>query len=123
MTAKANVRVILNTEVKEIKGEKLVTTAVLSNTLTGEISEIPVNGVFVQVGESPNSQFANDTGIKLDDNGRIEIDIHQRTNLPGIYAAGDVTNHPVMQIGTAVGQGITAALDAYSYIKRPYYKK
>jgi thioredoxin reductase (NADPH) len=123
MAAKANVRVLLNTEVKEIKGEKLVTTAVLSNTITGEISEISVNGVFVQAGESPNSQLAKDAGVKLDDNGRIEIDIHQRTNLPGIYAAGDVTNHPVMQIGTAVGQGITAALDAYSYIKRPYYKK
>jgi thioredoxin reductase len=43
--------------------------------------------------------------------------------VPGVFAAGDVTNHPVKQVGTAVGQGITAALEAYGYIKRPYYKK
>jgi thioredoxin reductase len=41
----------------------------------------------------------------------------------GVYAAGDVTNHPVKQVGTAVGQGITAALEAYGYIRRPYYYK
>jgi thioredoxin reductase len=41
----------------------------------------------------------------------------------GVYAAGDVTNHPVKQIGTAVGQGITAALEAYGYIRRPYHYK
>jgi thioredoxin reductase (NADPH) len=123
IASKANVKVIWNTEVKEIKGEKLVSTAILSNTKTGEITELSVNGVFVQVGESPNSQFAATSGVKIDDNGRIEIDIHQRTNIPGVYGAGDVTNHPVMQIGTAVGQGITAALDAYSFIRRPYYQK
>ena len=43
--------------------------------------------------------------------------------MQGVYAAGDLTNHPVKQIGTAVGQGITAALEAYSYIKQPYYRK
>lgn len=123
MEAKPNIKILLNTEVKEIKGEKLVTAVVLSDAKTGELSEIPINGVFVQAGESPNSQLAQDAGVKIDDGGRIEIDIRQRTNLPGVYAAGDVTNHPVMQIGTAVGQGITAALDAYSYIRRPYYRK
>jgi len=84
---------------------------------------LAVNGVFVQIGESPNSQIAKEAGIKINDDGFIEIDINQRTNIPGVYGAGDVTNHPVMQIGTAVGQGITAALDAYSYIKQPYYRK
>jgi len=123
MAAKPNIKILLNTEVKEIKGEKLVTAVVLSDTQTGELREIPINGVFVQAGESPNSQIARDSGVKIADGGRIEIDIRQRTNLPGVYAAGDVTNHPVMQIGTAVGQGITSALDAYSYIKRPYYQK
>lgn len=123
MAAKSNIKILLNTEVKEIKGEKLVTAVVLSDAKTGELREIPINGVFVQAGESPNSQIAQDAGVKIGDDGRIEIDIRQRTNLPGVYAAGDVTNHPVMQIGTAVGQGITAALDAYSYIKRPYYQK
>ena len=123
LESKGNVKVFWNTEVKEIKGEKTVKTAVLYDTKTGETQELPVDGVFVQIGESPNSQLAQESGVEVEDEGSIKIDIHQRTNIPGVYAAGDVTNHPVRQIGTAVGQGITAALEAYGYIRRPYYRK
>jgi thioredoxin reductase (NADPH) len=123
LESKGNVKVIWNTEVKEIKGEKTVKTAVLYDTKTGETRELHVDGVFVQIGESPNSQLAQESGVEVEDEGSIKIDIHQRTNIPGVYAAGDVTNHPVRQIGTAVGQGITAALEAYGYIRRPYYRK
>jgi thioredoxin reductase len=66
---------------------------------------------------------ASESGVAVDEKGYIKIDILQRTNVPGVYAAGDVTNHPVKQVGTAVGQGITAALEAYGYIRRPYYRK
>ena len=121
--SKGNVKVYWNTEVKEIKGEKIVKTAVLYNTKTGETKELPVDGVFVQIGESPNSQLTKESGVEVEEEGSIKIDINQRTNIPGVYAAGDVTNHPVRQIGTAVGQGITAALQAYGYIRRPYYRK
>ena len=55
--------------------------------------------------------------------GNIITDERLRTNIPGVFAAGDVTNYPVRQIGTAVGQGITAALEAYGFIRRPYYRK
>ncbi len=123
LTSKGNVKVFWNTEIKEIKGEKTVKIAVLHNTKTQETQELPVDGVFVQIGESPNSQLAKASGIEVDAEDRIKIDIHQRTNISGVYAAGDVTNHPVKQIGVAVGQGITAALEAYAYIKRPYYRK
>lgn len=57
----------------------------------------------------------------MDERGYIKVDIRQRTNIPGVYAAGDVTNHPFKQVATAVGQGVTAALEAYGYIKHPYY--
>ncbi len=123
LESKGNVKVMWNTEVKEIKGEKVVTSAVLLDNKTGATQELAVNGVFVQIGESPNSQLAQTSGVETEEGGSIKIDIHQRTNIPGVYAAGDVTNHPVRQIGTAVGQGITAALEAYGYIKRPYYRK
>jgi thioredoxin reductase (NADPH) len=123
LESKGNVKVLWNTEVKEIKGEKAVTFAALLNTETGENQELAVDGVFVQIGESPNSQVAQESGVEVEEGGCIKIDIHQRTNIPGVFAAGDVTNYPVRQIGTAVGQGITAALEAYSYIKRPYYRK
>ncbi len=121
--SKSNVKFLWNNEVKEIKGDKVVKSVVISDIKTGETKEIQVDGVFVQIGESPNSKIAKDAGVETEEGGCIKIDIRQRTNVQGVFAAGDVTNHPVMQIGTAVGQGITAALEAYSYIKRPYYRK
>jgi len=121
--SKRNVQVLLNTEVREIKGEKLVNKVILFDNKRGETRELAVDAVFVQVGEAPNSHLAKDSGVEVDEHGYIKIDIFQRTSVLGVYAAGDVTNHPVKQVGTAVGQGITAALEAYSYIRRPYYRK
>ncbi|MCS7123796.1 MAG: thioredoxin-disulfide reductase [Candidatus Bathyarchaeota archaeon] len=120
---KNNVKVLWNTEVKEIKGGKIVEKAILFNNKTGEVSELSIDGVFIQVGEVPNSGFAKEAGVKVDDHGYIIVDTRQRTNILGVYAAGDVTNHPVKQVGTAIGQGITAALEAYGYVKRPYFYK
>jgi thioredoxin reductase (NADPH) len=120
---KPNVQILWNSEVKEIKGDQVVKTVLVQDVKTGETKEIPVNGVFVQVGEAPNSQTAKDAGVETDEHGYIKTDIYQQTNIPGVYAAGDVTNQPVKQVGTAVGQGITAALEAYGYIRRPYYRK
>jgi thioredoxin reductase (NADPH) len=118
---KSNIEVLLNTEVKRILGEKMVNGALLFNNKTGETKELVVDGVFVQVGEEPNSQLAKNAGVAVDKDGYVIVDMLQRTNIPGVYAAGDVTNHPVKQVGTAVGQGITAALEAYGHVRRPYY--
>ena len=123
IASKGNVSILWNTEIQEIKGDKQVKTVVLIDNATQKTSELAVDAVFVQVGEAPNSQIAQASGIETDEHGYIKIDIRQHTNLTGVYAAGDVTNHPVKQVGTAVGQGITAALEAYSYIRRPYYRK
>jgi thioredoxin reductase (NADPH) len=123
IASKKNVQVLMNTEVKEIKGEKLVNKVMLFDNKAGETKELAVDAVFVQVGEAPNSQLAKDSGVEVDEHGYIKIDIFQRASIPGVYAAGDITNHPVKQVGTAVGQGITAALEAYGYIRRPYYRK
>lgn len=116
-----NVEILWNTEIREIRGDKVVQKVILFDKGTGESRELPVNGVFVQVGEDPNSKIAKDAGVTLDQDDYIITDVQQRTNLEGVYAAGDVTNHPIKQVGTAVGQGITAALEAYAYIRRPYY--
>ena len=123
IASKKNVQVFWNTEMREIQGEKLVKKVVLFDNKAGETKELAVDAVFVQVGEAPNSQIARESGVEVDEEGYIKIDIFQRTNMPGVYAAGDVTNHPVKQVGTAVGQGITAALEAYGHIRRPYYRK
>jgi thioredoxin reductase (NADPH) len=123
IASKGNVNILWNTEIQEIKGDRQVKAVILKNNLTQQITELPADAVFVQVGEAPNSQIAKASGIEIDEHEYIKIDIRQQTNLPGVFAAGDVTNHPVKQVGTAVGQGITAALEAYSYIRRPYYRK
>jgi thioredoxin reductase (NADPH) len=123
LNEKRNIEVLWSTEVKEIIGEKLVSKALLFNNKTGEKTELPVDGVFVQVGEDPNSQLAKEAGVSVDEDGYIIVDTLQRTNIAGVYAAGDVTNNPVKQVGTSVGQGITAAMEAYGYIRRPYYKQ
>ncbi len=123
IATKPNVKVMWNTEVQEIKGDKQVKSVTLIDNSSGQTSELAVDAVFVQVGEAPNSQLAVAGGVQTDEYGYIKIDLHQRTNLEGVFAAGDVTNHPVKQVGTAVGQGITAALEAYAYVRRPYYKK
>ncbi len=123
ITTKTNVKIMWNTEVQEIKGDRQVRAATLLDSSTGQTSELAVDAVFVQVGEAPNSQIAAASGVEVDDHGYIKIDIRQHTNLAGVFGAGDVTNHPVKQVGTAVGQGITAALEAYAFIRRPYYKQ
>lgn len=118
---KENTEILWNTELKEIRGKNVVNKVILFNNKTGETWELEVDGVFVQVGEVPNSRLMKEAGVNVDEKGYIIVDMRQRTNIPGVYAAGDVTNHPVKQVGTAVGQGITAALEAYGYIRRPYY--
>lgn len=121
--SKPNVKIMWNTEVQEIKGNKQVNAVALIDNMTLATSEENIDAVFVQIGEAPNSQLAQASGVETDEHGHIRIDMRQRTNLAGVFAAGDVTNHPVKQVGTAVGQGITSALEAYSYVRQPYYKK
>ena len=121
--SRKNVRILTNSEVREISGEKAVKKVKLFDNKMGEIKEFDVSAVFVQIGETPNSQLAKASGVEVDEKGYIKTDLFQKTNVPGVYAAGDVTNHPVKQVGTAVGQGITAALEAYAFIRQPYYRK
>ena len=92
------------------------------NVKTGEVSELPFDGVFVAIGHIPNSEQAAELGVVLEKDGSIRVDRHMRTNIPRIYAAGDVTGG-VRQIVTAVGSGATAALAAFEDTQNPYWKK
>lgn len=120
---KQNVEFLRNSEVKEVKGDGVVKSVILQHNKTGEIRELEVDGVFIQIGEIPNTKFVKEAGVAVDKNGYIIVDARQKTNVQGVFAAGDVTNGPVKQIGTAVGQAIVAATEAFGYIKRPYYYK
>ena len=81
-----------------------------------KIKEIGVQGVMVHVGMTPNSDFV--TCGKKNPVGEIEVDIKCKTDCPGVFAAGDVTNIPYKQIAIATGHGVTAALSAIEYINK-----
>lgn len=117
------VEFLWDSEVSEIKGNGVVQGVTLKNNKTMEVREVSVDGVFVQIGEVPNTQLAKDAGVELDEKGYVIVDVRQRTNIPGVFAAGDVTNRSVKQIGTAVGEAIIAATEAFGYAKRPYFYK
>lgn len=112
-----NVEIMVNTQVTEISGDSFVEKIVVKSRITGIKSEIDVKGVFVEVGLSPNAKFINDL-IKLNDIGEVVVDCGGRTGIPGLFAAGDVTNVPQKQIIIAAGEGAKAALGAYSYLVR-----
>jgi thioredoxin reductase (NADPH) len=106
--------------VKEIRGDGLVKELLLEDVSDGSETVLEVDGVFIAVGESPQSQLGKDLGIETDETGFIKVDREQKTNIEGIYAAGDVTGG-VHQIGVAVGEGISAAVNAYLYITGGWY--
>ncbi len=103
-----NVPIIWNTKVIEIRGDKSVKEVVLENVLDASTSTLLVDGVFVAIGYVPSNELAKKLGVKMDDEGYIKADKGYRTNIVGVYAAGDITGG-FKQIVTAVGQGATAA--------------
>ena len=116
----ANIPVLWNTEVKEIRGEDKVREVVLFNNLTEETKTLPIEGVFIAIGYIPAVELARKLGVELTENGFIKRDQHHRTNLPGVYSAGDVEGG-YKQIVTAVGQGAEAALSIYEDLMNPYW--
>lgn len=105
-----------NTVIQEIEGEDVVEKVVLKNLLTGVISEMPIDGVFIYVGIEPNTEFVQNM-ITCTEQGYIQTDDFMRTNIPGIYAIGDVRHKLLRQVVTAVSDGAIAAYHAEKYIE------
>ncbi len=102
-----------NSEVQEVRGEKVVQAITVRDGKTGAIEELPVEGLFVAIGYVPNVDLAKQLGLTLDDQGYIKTDLTtMRTSLPGVYAAGDITGAP-KQIVVAVAHGSMAAMTAF----------
>tara|TARA_Y100000034_G_C6844919_1_gene382650 strand:+ start:347 stop:1282 length:936 start_codon:yes stop_codon:yes gene_type:complete len=112
------IEVINNTNVKEVKGDKLVTSVILDKAYK-KSNELKLNGVFVAIGHIVLSDLAKKLRVKLDKEKAIKINhMTSETNVPGVYAAGDVTDKQFKQLITGVADGCTAAYSAYQYISK-----
>jgi thioredoxin reductase (NADPH) len=106
------IKIIYNTDIKEIKGDSTVKSVIFNN---GE--EFEVDGVFIEIGSTPNSNLVKRVGVTTNDKGEIIINRKSETNIPGIFAAGDVADAPFKQAITGVSEGVIAAYSAFDYVK------
>lgn len=112
-------KIELNMEsvVEEISGSNFVEGIKIKNLSTGISKELDVSGVFIEVGYVPVVELVKDLGLMLDKNGFISTDGANRTNIAGLFSAGDIRKGELKQIVTASADGAIAAMSAYSYVK------
>jgi thioredoxin reductase (NADPH) len=116
-----NIPVLWNAEVKEIRGKERVEEVVLVDNRSGKESVFKTNGVFIAIGYEPSVELAKKIGVELTEDDFIKHDERHRTNIPGIYSAGDVEGG-YKQIVTASGQGSAAAISIFEDLINPYWK-
>jgi thioredoxin reductase (NADPH) len=105
-----------NSEVVDILGDAKVSGIVLKDTVTGETRDLAITGLFIAIGHDPRSELVKGK-VALDDNGYVLVDAPStRTNVTGVFAAGDLVDHIYRQAITAAGTGCSAALDAERYL-------
>ena len=115
----ANVEIVTNGQTTEILGaEGKVNGLRLKDRESGDERTVELEGVFVQIGLVPNTEWLEESGLELTEHGEIVTDNEGRTNLPGVFGAGDVTDVPYKQIVVAMGEGSKAGLSAFDYLIR-----
>lgn len=110
---KPKTEMIYNAEVAKILGTKFVEKIVLKDG-----KELPMEGIFIEIGGIPSTDLAKQIGVKLDESKSIIVDYNMQTNVKGVFAAGDITNTPLAQIVTACGDGAKAAYSAFNCLKK-----
>lgn len=114
-----NVRVLTSVQTTEVLGDGQKVTGLVYKDRTGDsVNSIELEGIFVQIGLLPNTDWLKDSGVELSPRGEIEVDARGETSLPGVFAAGDATTVPYKQIIIATGEGAKAALSAFDYLIR-----
>lgn len=116
--ANPKIEPVWNSVVESIEGDGLVEKLVLKNVKTGEVSDLPVAGVFVFVGTEPNVSYLGEPGsvVKQTRGGWVDTNEKMETSVEGIFAAGDIRDKFLRQVVTAAGDGAIASMAAYSYI-------
>jgi len=113
-----NVTIIVNAETTQVNGDgKKVTGLTYKDRVSGEVKDVALEGIFVQIGLLPNTDWLKGT-VELTRFGEVIIDAKGHTNVPGVFAAGDCTDVPYKQIIIAAGAGATAALSAFDHLIR-----
>lgn len=111
-----NMRAVKNMEILEVKGDKFVTGISYRNKETGEVTELPVGGIFIEIGQIPNTEFLKGI-VDLNERGNVVIDPWtQKTSTQGIWSAGDCTNILYHQNNIAAGDAVRALEDIYQYL-------
>ncbi|WP_306322699.1 MULTISPECIES: thioredoxin-disulfide reductase [unclassified Streptomyces] len=114
--ADPKIKFVWDSEVAEVKGEQKLSGLTLRNLKTGETSELPVTGLFIAIGHDPRTELFKGQ-LELDDEGYLKVEAPStRTNLSGVFGAGDVVDHTYRQAITAAGTGCSAALDAERFL-------
>lgn len=112
-----NLAIFTEHEVQEIEGDKFVESITVKSLRTGESKRLTVKGVFVEIGMVPNSESVKGL-VKVNPSGEVVVNAACETGVPGLFAAGDVTDVPEKQIVVAAGEGAKAALRAHRYLQR-----
>jgi thioredoxin reductase (NADPH) len=110
---------VWDTVVESIEGEKEVEFLRTRNVKTGQLKDVPVAAVFIFIGQTPNSEFLKGV-VDMDKGGHIIVNEWMETNVPGVYAAGDVRNNSARQVVSSAGDGATAAIRADHYISNQH---
>ena len=119
--ANDKIEVLWNTVLDEILGNDAVTGVMARDVMTGETREIATDGVFMAIGHDPTTALFRDS-LELDDAGYLMVqEPTTATSVPGVFAAGDVTDHTYRQAVTAAGQGCKAAIDAERFLTEEYH--
>jgi alkyl hydroperoxide reductase subunit F len=117
LTAAKNLTIFTEFQTEKIFGQGLAKGIVIRDLKTGISQPLDVTGVFVEIGLVPNSDLVKDL-VKLNENGEVPVNCSCETEIPGLYAAGDVTTVPEKQIVIAAGEGAKATLQAHRYLQR-----
>jgi thioredoxin reductase (NADPH) len=110
------IQVLCNSRVEAIVGDTEIRGIEVSSTVTQEAETVPVEGVLVRIGWEPETEFLRDI-VPLDSQGYVLVNDRMETDLPGVFAAGDIRHGSPMQVSTAVGDGTVAAISAQTYLR------